>query len=128
MFFEDTTAVRMYVRTDGGIGNFSANDVNLSDASTKIITGDLSPQSTLFRKLEIKTGRYKDSTEKQDIPFLTAQNVQTVYPGAVTMFDEKNGLLGVREHAIQMSAYKVIQELIDEVAALKARLATLEAR
>jgi len=120
-------------RSNGGIANFSANNVNLSDATTKNILGVPGEQRALFRALEIQTGGYIGG-EDADLHFFTAQQVQTVYPELVTPFDHVTGKLGIKEHGIQMRAYKVIQELDADLIdlrgahdALGARLARVEA-
>jgi hypothetical protein len=106
---DDNAAMRFAVRSNGGIANFQANDVNLSDASTKEIAGLLGPQRESFRRLSFIEGRYRDAPSTALTAMLTAQNVQQVYPDAVTEFSD--GKLGVREHDIVMRAFKVLQEL-----------------
>jgi hypothetical protein len=127
--FTDSSATRAEIRTNGGLANFSANNVNLSDERLKNITGRLESQRGKFKQLEIAKGGYKDSDD-QNIAFLTAQNVQQVYPECVTFFDEKNGVLGVREHGVWMRHMAVTQEhdtlidqLLDRIAVLENKLA-----
>lgn len=135
LFFRaaDSGAVRAEIRSNGGIANYSANDVNLSDATTKQIVGLLGSQRESFRRLSFIEGRYLDAPNSALTAMLTAQDVQRVYPDAVTDF--ANGKLGVREHDIVMRGLKVIQEHDDELArlaaenvALRARLTALEAQ
>jgi hypothetical protein len=117
---------RMEVRSNGGIANFSANNVNLSDADVKRIKGPAQSQRSQFRQLQLVEGQYLDSNRTNDDVMVTAQNVEAIYPELVEEFSD--GLKGVREHGLMMRAFKVIQELADENDALATRVAALEAR
>lgn len=119
--------VRFYVSSNGGVGNFSANNVNLSDDRAKVIRGPARSQRALFRRLQLVEGRYNDTTRDVDDVMVTAQNVAQVYPELVEDF-AGTGLLGVREHGLLMRAFKVIQELDAEIDALSDRLAAVEKR
>lgn len=123
----DGVQARAYLASNGGWYNFSGNNVNICDADTKNIIGDLGPQRTAFRQLALKTGGYKDGAD-QDLAFVVAQNVEQIYPELVTPFDIGGGrfMKGVKEHGIQIRAYKVIQEHDDEIEALKQRVQQLE--
>lgn len=134
LFFRgiDTLATRFQVRSNGGIANYSANDVNLSDATTKDIFGPAPSQRELFRRLQFVEARYKDAPATTPDVMLTAQQVQTVYPDLVTEFAD--GKLGVREHGIMMRAFQVVQEhdeqlqkQLDLIAGLVERVRLLEA-
>lgn len=126
IYAADTGAVRFTVRSNGGIANYQANDVNLSDARTKMIAGAAEDQRALFRRLEFVSARYLDAPDAPLDVMLTAQNVQAVYPELVTTWAD--GILGVREHGVIMRALKVIQELDTALLALTVRVAELEAR
>lgn len=120
----DTGATRFELRSNGGLANFSANDVNLSDASIKDIFGPATSQRDLFRRLEFVEARYKDAPTTPLDVMLTAQQVQTVYPDLVTEFAD--GKLGVREHGIVMRGLKVVQELDGDMREYARRLALVE--
>jgi hypothetical protein len=124
LFCSDTTT-RFGVRTNGGIENFSANNVNLSDEKTKNITGPLEKQRDKFKQLAVVKGGYKDS-EDQNIAFLTAQNVQLVYPECVSWFNEEENLLGVREHGIWMRHLAVTQEHEEAIQKLEQEIELLK--
>ena len=120
----DSTTTRFAVRSNGGIANFQANDVNLSDECTKDIAGPAPAQRAYFRRLQPVLARYKDAHDTPLDVMITAQQVQQVYPDLVTQFSD--GKLGVREHGLLMRAFVVIQELDAELLELQARVAALE--
>lgn len=120
--------LRFSMRSNGGLANFSANNVNLSDARTKDIFGPATSQRALFRKLKFVQARYKDAPESPIDVMVTAQQVQTVYPDLVTWFDADKGLLGVRDDALMLRAMKVIQEQDAAITALERRVKALEAK
>jgi hypothetical protein len=121
-----TTTLRMSVSANGGINNFSANNVNLSDEGSKRIKGPAQAQRAKFRQLQLVEGRYLDTTRENDDVMVTAQDVETIYPELVEEFGT-TGMKGVREHGLMMRAFKVIQELSDENESLAVRVAALEA-
>jgi len=122
----DSSTVRCNIRSNGGIANFSANNVNLSDAEVKNLFGSLTSQRGSFRRLNLVLAAYKDAPDQTPLPMLTAQDVEIVYPELVTDFGV--GLKGVREHCLQIYALKVIQELDAAVLDHESRLALLEAK
>lgn len=125
---EDSTTLRVALRSNGGVANFSANNVNLSDAHAKVIAGPAPPQRELFRRLSFSLGRYADSTRTSDDLMLVAQQVAEVFPDLVEEFDREKGLLGVREHALMLRGLKVLQELDLAVTAIDQRVKSLEAK
>jgi hypothetical protein len=126
LFFRarDSGTVRFELRSNGGLANFSANNVNLSDARVKDIQGAAPSQRDVFSRLQFVSARYRDAPETPFDVMLTAQDVQAIYPELVTEFAD--GHLGVREHGILMRGLKVIQELSTLAEHLDARLIRLE--
>lgn len=123
----DTAGTKAEIRSNGGLANFSANNVNLSDATAKEIAGFVASERDVFRRLQFVLARYRDAPVGSPLDVMvTAQNVREIYPDLVTDFSP--GLLGVREHGLVMRAMRVVQELIDECDGYKARLAALEQR
>ena len=130
---EDASAPRGALLSNGGLANFAANNINLSDERVKVSTGPARSQRAAFRQLERVEGRYQDSRRDVDDVMVTAQNVEQVYPELVETFPGTEDLKGVREHGLLMRALKVIQELdavIEDqaatIAALMSRVAALE--
>jgi len=122
----DSVGVKCAIRSNGGIANFSANNVNLSDARVKRILGPAPEARSAFRRLAFVVGTYRDDPGTPPDVMVTAQQVAEVYPSLVTEFAP--GLLGVREHGLLMRACQVIQELDAVVREQDARLVALEAR
>jgi hypothetical protein len=128
IYANDPTSARFVVRSNGGIANFQANNVNLSDASMKAISGQAPSFRADFRRLQFVKGKYLDSKRATDDVMLTAQQVETVFPDAVEWFDEAKGLKGIREQQIVMRGLAIIQEL-DQVAVEQAgQIADLQQR
>ena len=129
----DTSATRFYVRTNGGIGNYSANDVNLSDRREKT---NFSPASSYLDKIcaiPVQTFNYIDQSE--DDPGLTlgvvAQDVQAVAPELVMESNwgtEENPKmrLSIYQTDLQYALMKCIQEQQALITSLTARVALLE--
>jgi hypothetical protein len=67
LYCEDTVGVKASIRSNGGIANFSANDVNLSDINSK---KDISPAVGTWdciKEWEIVNYRYKDQPDDADL-------------------------------------------------------------
>lgn len=124
----DTTTNRAALLSNGGLANFSANNVNLSDERVKVIKGPARSQREAFRQLQLVEGRYQDSRRDVDDVMVTAQNVEQVYPELVETFPGTEDLKGVREHGLLMRALVVIQEQDAEIEAQREKIAALEAR
>ena len=101
-----TVRARFY--SNGGLANYQANNVDLSDATLKNLHADPHSQWDDWKKLKFVTFAYKDDPKRVNIG-LTAQQVQTVYPELVEEFSQNK--LGIREQQIMMRAGMVIQEL-----------------
>jgi hypothetical protein len=134
---EDATAVRFYVRSDGGIGNYQVNNVNLSDMLTKRRLG-LKPEKggalRRIREIEFWMDQYIDSKrEKPDLMWY-AQQLETVDSDFVDVFqheDSKRGLkklLGTRDHQVFMTNVLATQELDAEVQELRKKILELESK
>jgi hypothetical protein len=95
---------RFYVKQDGGIGNFQANNVNLSDRNAK---KDISPAADTWdciKEWEIVNYRYKDQPDDADLNLgVIAQQVAESCPEVITVFEEAKDdqpeKLGVKEQA-----------------------------
>jgi hypothetical protein len=131
---QDTTATRMYVMSNGGIGNFSGNNVNLSDRREKI---NFAPAGSYLDKIcaiPVQTYNYIGQDLEQD-PGLTlgvvAQDVQAVAPELVTESNwgtEENPKqrLSIYQTDLQYALMKCIQELKAELDTVKAELAAMK--
>jgi 2-polyprenyl-6-methoxyphenol hydroxylase-like FAD-dependent oxidoreductase len=126
----------MYVRTDGGIGNYSGNNVNLSDQREKKDFAPAKNYLDVICNIPVQTFNYIDQSE--DNPGLTlgvvAQDVQAVAPELVMESDwstEKDGSkmrLSIYQTDLQYALMKSIQELKAINDAQATRIETLEAQ
>ena len=72
--------LRMEIRSNGGIANYSANDVNLSDERTKKDIEPLESYWDKFKAIEIVKFKYKDQTHDDFNIGVIAQQVEAVAP------------------------------------------------
>jgi hypothetical protein len=131
----DSTADRMLVRSNGGIANYSANNVNLSDRREKT---NFTPATSYLDKIcaiPVQTFNYIDQNMEDDGGLtlgVVAQDVQAVAPELVmesnwaSKDDEPKMRLSIYQTDLQYALMKSIQELkaiVDaqavEIAALK---------
>ncbi len=124
-----TKTVRAYFQVDGGLANYSANDVNLSDQRVK---DNINPAGSYWNKikaLEIVTFRYKDQDENDQNIGVIAQQVETVAPEFVSNdgFGEtpegEEPLKTVYTTDMYHAAIKALQEAMARIEALEAKVA-----
>jgi len=131
----DTSAVRFEFRSNGGLANFSGNNVNLSDSREK---ANFSPAGEYLSKIcaiPVQTFNYIDQNMDED-PGLTlgvvAQDVQAVAPELVMESnwgtgDDPKMRLSIYQTDLQYALMKCIQEQQATITALEARITALEA-
>jgi len=129
LFCNDTSQTRMNVRSNGGIANYSGNNVNLSDRREKTNFAPSKPYLDVICAIPVQTFNYIDQNTEQD-PGLTlgvvAQDVQAVAPELVSESDwstEKDGSkmrLSIYQTDLQYALMKALQELKAEFDAYKA--------
>lgn len=116
---------RFYVRADGGVYNYSANNFNLSDESEKtqiVLSGNYLDK---LCQIPVKTFLYKDQNDASLNLGVIAQDVQKICPEFITKHnmgteEEPNIKLGVYETDLKYAMLKAIQELKAEFDAYKA--------
>jgi hypothetical protein len=128
----DSGTVRLTVRSNGGIANYQANDVNLSDERLKANIVHTSPKLDFICNLQVRDFEYKDKPGVVNTG-LIAQEVEALNPllvqevGSIQVIDgEEINPKAVRTTEIYHMMIKAIQELKAELDAAKARIATLE--
>jgi hypothetical protein len=132
LYFGDTSAVRMGVYSNGGIRNYSANNVNLSDRNAKKdITPALGTWDCL-KEWEIVNFRYKDQPDEADLNMgVIAQQVAESCPEVITVFQEATEdqpeKLGVKDQQMMWMAIKALQEAQLRIETLEAKVAAFEA-
>jgi hypothetical protein len=128
---------RFYVNSNGGIANFQANNVNLSDRNAK---KDIIPAADTWNCLkewEIVNYRYKDQPDDAALNLgVIAQQVAESCPEVITVFQEakeaiedkpaQEERLGVKEQQMYWMAIKALQEAQVRIEALEADVAQLK--
>ena len=128
---------RFYIKANGGINNYSANNQNLSDINVK---KDISPAAGTWdciKEWEIVNYRYKDQPNDADLNLgVIAQQVAESCPEVVTIFQEakeatddqpaQEERLGVKEQQMYWMAIKALQEAQVRIEQLEAKVAALE--
>ena len=125
--------LRAGFRSNGGLANYSANNVNLSDRNVK---KDISPAAGTWdclKEWEIVNFRYKDQLDDSDLNMgVIAQQVAENCPEVITVFSEakeatddqpaQEERLGVKEQQMYWMAIKALQEAQVRIETLEQRL------
>lgn len=134
LYCQDSNAIRAEIRSNGGLANFSANNVNLSDERLKT---DIQPAGSYLSKIcaiPVKTFLYKDQTDSEPNLGVIAQDVEAVAPELVDAsgFGEtpEDGVpyKTIYQTDLQYALMKCIQEQQQMIETLQAKVAALEAR
>jgi hypothetical protein len=122
---------RFAVMSNGGIRNYQTNNVDLSDERVKT---DIQPLGSMWDKLkaiEIVGFKYTDQTHERSNIGVIAQQVQSVAPEFVDdsswddeRFDEP--LKSVFSNDLHNATIKALQEAMDRIETLEAKVQTLE--
>jgi hypothetical protein len=131
----DTGALRFQVRSNGGIANFSGNNVNLSDAREKTNVELAGSYLDKICAIPVKTFNYIDQNRDEDDGLtlgVIAQDVQAVAPELVmeSNWAGKNEpekmRLSIYQTDLQYALMKAIQELNAKVEAQALEIAQLK--
>jgi hypothetical protein len=138
----DSTALRFEVRSDGGIGNYQANDANLSDERTKKDIIPLESYWDKFKAIEIVKFKYKDQTHDDFNIGVIAQQVEKVAPEFVDVdgwdnkpkLDEDGNEIVSNEEPLKSiytsdlhhATIKVLQECMAKIEKLTQKVNALE--
>jgi hypothetical protein len=127
-----TKTARAYFRNDGGLANFSANNVNLSDRNAKKDIALAADTWNYLKEWEIVNFRYKDQPDDSDLNMgVIAQQVAESCPEVITVFQEatedKPEKLGVKDQQMMWMAIKALQEAQVRIETLEAEVAALKA-
>jgi hypothetical protein len=138
VFCEDSVGQRFGVRSNGGVVNYSGNNVNLCDRNSK---KDIAPAAGTWdclKEWEIVNFRYKDQSDDADLNMgVIAQQIAESCPEVITVFQEateatedapaKEERLGVKDQQMMWMAIKALQEAQLRIEQLEAKVAALEA-
>jgi hypothetical protein len=137
IYCNDSAALRMEVRGNGGIANYSANNVNLSDINAKKDITLAAGTWDCIKEWEIVNFRYKDQPDDADLNLgVIAQQVAESCPEVITVFQEakeatedqpaQEERLGVKEQQMYWMAIKALQEAQVRIEQLESKVAALE--
>jgi hypothetical protein len=123
---------RATIRSNGGLANYSANNVNL--ASDERLKKDIAPLDSTWSKvkgMEVVNFRYKDCHEDDPALYgVIAQQVQPIVPELVVVTREATETdpeyYGIREQPMYWLAIKALQEAMTRIEALEAEVAALK--
>jgi hypothetical protein len=130
---QDTGGARFVARSNGGLANYSGNDVNLSDRREKTNFAPAGEYLSKICAIPVQTFNYIDQAE--DDPGLTlgvvAQDVQAVAPELVMESnwgteEEPKMRLSIYQTDLQYALMKCIQEQQAIIEQLKADVAALK--
>jgi hypothetical protein len=136
-FDTNGSVLRASIRSNGGLANYQANNVNLSDINTK---KDISPAADTWscvKEWEIVNYRYKDQPDDSDLNLgVIAQQVAESCPEVITIFQESKEAtnktlaqekrLGIKEQQMYWMAIKALQEAMERIETLEAKITALE--
>lgn len=128
----DTGGNRAFIRSNGGLANYSANNANLSDRNAKKDISLAADTWNCLKEWEIVNYRYKDQPDDADLNLgVIAQQVAESCPEVITVFQEATEdepeKLGVKEQQMYWMAIKALQEAQVRIEALEAEVAALKA-
>ena len=126
------TTKRFAVRSNGGIANYQANDVNLSDERVKTDVTLLGSMWEKFKAIEIVNFKYKDQTHDDSNIGVIAQQVEKVAPEFVDVsgFDKapegEEPLKAIYTADLYHATIKALQEAMDRIETLEAEVTALK--
>jgi len=133
---EDTGGARAVIRSNGGIANYSANDVNLSDRREKTNFAPAGEYLSKICAIPVQTFNYIDQNLEEDDGLtlgVVAQDVQAVAPELVMesnwgTAEAPKQRLSIYQTDLQYALMKCIQEQQALIQSLNARIAALETK
>jgi hypothetical protein len=134
LYCSDSSALRMSIRSNGGIANYSANNFNLaSDIRLKHDIEHVKSYWNVFKAIEWKTWVYNDQTDDAKNIGVIAQELQLLAPelvcesGALPAPEGESPYLGLWENDFKMAAMSVITELVKKSEEQQALITQLQA-
>ena len=135
LYCNDSSALRMEVRSNGGIANYSANNANLSDRREKTNFASAGSYLDKICAIPVQTFNYIDQNMEEDGGLtlgVVAQDVQAVAPELVMESnwagkdEEPKMRLSIYQTDLQYALMKCIQEQQALITQLTARITALE--
>ena len=136
IYCNDTSVPRFVVRSNGGIANYQANNVNLSDRREKTNFAFASSYLDKICAIPVRTFNYIDQNLEEDSGLtlgVVAQDVQAVAPELVTETnwgskEEPKMRLSIYQTDLQYALMKSIQELSTLITAQQSTIQSLTER
>jgi hypothetical protein len=127
----DTSAgtFRFYVHVNGGISNYSANNINLSDEREKKNVEALPSQWDCLKHWDLKQFHYNADDDALPKKYgVIAQEIEAHCPEVIDVFkvDDDTERMGVKEQQMMWMAIKALQEAQTRIESLEARITALE--
>ena len=127
IFGQDSGVPRFGIYSNGGLSNYSANNVNLSDERAKKDIVPMESQWDIFKNIEFSKFKYKDQTHDDFNYGVIAQQVLNVAPHFVnTDGFADTDMLSVYDTDIHYSAHKALQECMFKIEELKTEIDLLK--
>ena len=122
-----TNTTAAYIRVDGGLANYSANNTNLSDARAKTDIKDAGSYLAKICAIPVRTFKYKNVENAEENLGVIAQEVEAIAPELVDASgwgkevpEDGIPLKAIYQTDLQYALMKAIQELKAEFDAYKA--------
>ena len=134
-FYSNVTSTKnivAYFKCDGGLANYSGNNVNLSDERTKNSISSLDSYWDKFKAIEIVKFKYNGQSHDNYNIGVIAQQVEKVAPEFVSNDgwginnEDKNDLKAIYESDLHHTTIKVLQEAMIKIEELSAKVSLLE--
>ena len=129
-YYDDSNSrYNFYVLGNGGIANYSSNNIALSDQTEKknIVTASSAWDNVTALSVKQFHYNFEDDSDPKRLGVI-AQDIQVNHPSLVTSFeiDESTTKLGVVEQQITWMAVKALQEAMERIETLETKVAALE--
>jgi hypothetical protein len=132
LYLEDSTTLRASIRSNGGLSNYSANNVNLSDERLKKNIAPVGSMWDSIKGIQVVDYCYKDQCD--DTPNLgaIAQQVEGVAPRFVSNDgfgkapEGEEPYKSLYETDMKYGMLKALQEAMERIEALEAEIAALK--
>lgn len=121
----DNSATRFLVYSNGGIHNYQANNVNLSDERLKTAIRPLGSWWDRWKRIEFVAFRYRDQSHADENIGVIAQQLRDVAPELVEEMNDKRRTLAVYTTDLYHAMGAVVQESQSRIERIEQRLASL---
>lgn len=131
---DDNTGIKFGVSSNGGVANYSANNVNLSDERAKKNIIKAGSYWNIIKAIEFDSYKYKDQKDSRMLLGVMAQQVEKINPawvsnsGSFGKASDGTNLKSVYEQQLQYGVNIVVQESMKRIEALEAEVKLLKSK